>query len=259
MPGAALYARMEANLIESWARYATGSPGGFVQRFAAASVAVFPEEPERAVYNNAVLVRGLDVRAAMDALARLEALYADASVDRYAVWAHDREAATLDALERRGYRFDTSTRAMAMTLDGLRPASTDAEIRPVSWREYVDRLERFEMPAGLLRNAEPDDFHVSVADVDGETVAAAVAFDYAGDCGIYNVTTLPHARRRGLATALAARQLREARERGCTTASLQATQMAEGIYRAVGFKDLGRFVEYVRAPGSPRHAPPSAR
>lgn len=45
----------------------------------------------------------------------------------------------------------------------------------------------------------------------------------------------------------------EARERGCTTVSLQSTPMAEGVYAGVGFRDLGRFDEYVAAatvPGS---------
>ena len=55
-----------------------------------------------------------------------------------------------------------------------------------------------------------------------------------------------HARRRGLATALTVRQLYDGRERGCTTAGLQATEMAEGVYGSVGFRDLGRFIEYVK-------------
>jgi hypothetical protein len=37
----------------------------------------------------------------------------------------------------------------------------------------------------------------------------------------------------------------EAAERGCRTASLQSTAMGEGIYAAVGFRDLGRILEYV--------------
>jgi hypothetical protein len=35
------------------------------------------------------------------------------------------------------------------------------------------------------------------------------------------------------------------RARGCQTASLQATPMAERVYSAVGFRNLGRFLEYV--------------
>jgi GNAT superfamily N-acetyltransferase len=59
--------------------------------------------------------------------------------------------------------------------------------------------------------------------------------------------TVPAAPRRGLATALSAHAVAAARERGCTTASLQSTAMAEGVYAGVGFRDLGRFDEYVPA------------
>ena len=57
------------------------------------------------------------------------------------------------------------------------------------------------------------------------------------DCGIYNVGTVPRrARRRGYGTALIAAQAYAARARGCRTASLQSTPMAEGGYAAVGFR-----------------------
>jgi predicted GNAT family acetyltransferase len=53
------------------------------------------------------------------------------------------------------------------------------------------------------------------------------------------------ARRRGLGTALTAAQVHDARGRGCRTASLQSTEIAERVYAAVGFRDLGRILEYV--------------
>jgi predicted GNAT family acetyltransferase len=52
-------------------------------------------------------------------------------------------------------------------------------------------------------------------------------------------------RRRGLGTAVTARLVEDAAARGCATATLQATETAERLYAAVGFRDLGRFVEYV--------------
>lgn len=59
------------------------------------------------------------------------------------------------------------------------------------------------------------------------------------------VGTAPTARRRGIATALSAHAVAEAERRGCATVSLQATEMAVGVYARVGFRDLGRFEEYV--------------
>ena len=72
-----------------------------------------------------------------------------------------------------------------------------------------------------------------------------MAFDRGSDCGISNVTTLERARRRGLGTALTAVQLHDGLARGCQTASLQSTEMTERVYAAVGFRDLGRILEYV--------------
>lgn len=78
----------------------------------------------------------------------------------------------------------------------------------------------------------------------GENVATAMAFDHDGDCGVFNVSTLEAPRQRGLGTALTARHVHDAVERGCSTASLQSTAMAERVYAAVGFRDLGRILEY---------------
>ena len=77
------------------------------------------------------------------------------------------------------------------------------------------------------------------------SVATALAYDHDEDRGIYNVGTRPHARRRGLATGVTTALLRDALARGCVTASLQATPMAERLYAGLGFRDLGRFFEYV--------------
>ena len=83
-----------------------------------------------------------------------------------------------------------------------------------------------------------------IAALDGTAAAAAMAFDRGGDCGICDVATLEYARRRGLATKLTALLAHDALARGCQTASLQSAPMAEGVYPAVGFRDLGRILEY---------------
>ncbi len=84
-----------------------------------------------------------------------------------------------------------------------------------------------------------------MARLDGRDVGTALAYDHDGDCGIYNVVTVPEARGRGIGAALTALQLHHARERGCATASLQSTGIAERVCASVGFRDLGRCFEYV--------------
>ncbi len=78
-------------------------------------------------------------------------------------------------------------------------------------------------------------------------VAAAIAIAHDGDCGIFNVSTFEKARRRGLGAAMTLRLLRDGAGRGCTTASLQPTEIAERVYAAAGFPDLARLVEHVPA------------
>jgi ribosomal protein S18 acetylase RimI-like enzyme len=241
-----LYRRMEANLLASWERYAAGSAGAFLRREPEVALAVFPAPPERQVYNNALLSRGLDDAQAGSAMSFLEEQYGSAGIHGFAVWAHESEAAAIATLEARGYRVDTITRAMAMTLDAIERPRSRFAITSADWPQYVQMLGSLGAPEGLLTEMDPSGFHAAVALVDGQRVAAAIAYDHDGDCGIYNVGTMPHARRRGLGTALTAQLLHDARQRGCTTASLQATEMAEHLYSQLGFRDLGRFIEYVR-------------
>ena len=126
----------------------------------------------------------------------------------------------------------------------IRDPRPDVELGPADWSEH---LKLAGVPPGVLSRIDPSVFHVLVARLRGENVSTAIAFDFAGDCGIYNVGTLEPARRRGLATGLTAIHLHDARSRGCRTASLQSTAMAERVYGAAGFRDLGRIFEYVPA------------
>jgi ribosomal protein S18 acetylase RimI-like enzyme len=199
-----LYHRGAETLLASWAEYARAAAGGALHRHPGVAAAVFPSEPERGVYNNALLERGLAGGERRDAIEAMEAAYAAVGVTRFAAWVHESDPAMGADLQRRGYTHEETTRAMGMV----------------------------------------------VARLDGQLVATALAFDHRRDRGIYNVATLEPARRRGLATALTAYLLHDARARGCETASLQSTAAAEGVYAAVGFRDLGRILEF--APGESR-------
>jgi hypothetical protein len=243
---AELYLRGARTLLASWEQYARGAAGAAVRRFPGLAAAVFPNDPERAVYNNALLERDLAASDRADAIAAMEAAYDDASVTRFAAWVHESDAAMRADLERRGYTVDEVTRAMGMAVDDIRLPRPDLELGPADWAEHL-RLAG--VPSGFLSSMDPSAFHILVASRGRQNVSTAIALDFAGDCGIYNVGTLEPARRRGLATGLTAIHLHGARQRGCRTASLQSTAMAAGVYAAAGFRDLGRILEYV-----PRHA-----
>jgi ribosomal protein S18 acetylase RimI-like enzyme len=57
--------------------------------------------------------------------------------------------------------------------------------------------------------------------------------------GLYNVATVPGARRRGVATAVTLAALRDARAGGATMAVLGTTEMGRGIYERLGFRPVG--------------------
>jgi GNAT superfamily N-acetyltransferase len=242
-----LYIRGAGTLLASWEEYARGSAGAALRRLDGVSAAVFPSDPERAVYNNALLDRDLGRTERAAAVDAMEAAYNSAGVDRYAAWGHESDDGMRAELSGRGYAVGESTRAMGMSLDDIALAPPEVELQPLDWADYLEYLRIVGVPAGLLSGADPSAFHILGARLAGENVATAIAFDHDGDCGVFNMSTLEAARRRGLGTALTARHVHDAVERGCSTASLQSTPMAERVYAAVGFRDLGRILECARA------------
>ncbi len=237
-----LYLRGVDTLLSSWEAVARGSRDARLVRATGAAAGVFPWGPERSVYNNALLDRG----AELEAVDALEDAYASAGVDRFAVWVHESDEPMRTELEARGYVLQEMTRAMGMTLSDIRTPLPDIDLAPSDWGEYVRYLERVGVPAGLLAGVDPDAFRLLLARGEGGLVATALGFDNDGDRGIFNVSTLEHARRQGIGTALTARLVHEAAARGATTATLQSTEMAERVYAGVGFRDLGRFLEFGR-------------
>lgn len=241
-----LYLRGIATLLHSWEAIARGASGAEVRRLPGVDAAVFPAGPERAVYNNAVLARDLEPRGRREAVTAMEDAYGAAGVDGYAAWVHESDDGMQGELTRRGYAVAETTRAMGMTLDAAAPVPWPIDLSPAALGDHLAHLEAVGLPPGLLRGTDFAAFHVLMARLDGVDVATGLAHDHAGDCGVLNVSTLACARRRGIGTALTARLVADAADRGCVTASLQASEMAERVYAAVGFRDLGRIHEYRR-------------
>jgi GNAT superfamily N-acetyltransferase len=240
-----LYQRGALTLLAAWEEHARGATGASVRRLPGVAVAVFPHDPERAVYNNALLDRDLEAAHRAEALDALAETYTAAGIGDFAAWVYESDLAMRRDLQRRGYTYRESTRAMGMSLDDIRLPRPHLDLAPPGW-EWAEYLRLVGVPPGFLASADPAAYHILIARLDGDNVATAMAVDHQGDRGIFNVGTLDHARRRGLGTGLTALLVHDARERGCQTASLQSTPMAERVYANVGFRDLGRFLEYGR-------------
>lgn len=234
----ALLASTVASLVASWERYAAWSPGARLVRSEDAAIGVFPAGVDRDVFNNA-LVLGDPHRA----LAAIEQAYADAAIAHYAIWVHESRGDAGRVLEAAGYRVVERTLAMAVRLPAAGPARLAAAPIATASPEVLRAMNQ--LPADLLPAMRADGA-ARILSAGEPPAAALLALDHDGDCALAFVATLPTARRRGLATALTVRALADAAARGCESASLQSTLEAEGVYRAVGFEEVGRFREYAR-------------
>jgi GNAT superfamily N-acetyltransferase len=85
----------------------------------------------------------------------------------------------------------------------------------------------------------PDTGHMYLATVDGRPSSFVLVHYDDENCEFWIAATIPHARGRGLLSGLLYRALADARERGCTTSTTQATKMGEPVYDRLGYRKFG--------------------
>ena len=253
---ATLYARMLTGMEAFFGLAGDTSPGGFTIRREGLVASVCPEMPHRSVFNSVVYRSTPRLAAALDELA---GAYAQAGVTAWTVWTPEPDAAARDALRRSGHRLDASPQAMAAPLDEI---DLGGGAQGPEW-ERADRVEEmcavlgsafgWELgPASEIFARLPQRGQVYVARSAGRPAACVVALDAEGDCAVFNVGTLPEARGRGLCTGLMRQALADARRRGCTTTSLQATGMGGPLYARLGYRELGVIEMWERRGGRPQ-------
>ena len=81
--------------------------------------------------------------------------------------------------------------------------------------------------------------------LDGAPVAVSSVCYAGGVAGIYNVATLPRARRQGIGTAITHAAMLGARAVGYRFAILEAEAMAVSVYRRLGFEEFCQMKPYV--------------
>ena len=81
--------------------------------------------------------------------------------------------------------------------------------------------------------------------LDGRPVATSSLYLDSGVAGIYNVSTLPAVRRRGIGTAVTMAPLIEATRRGYRFAILHSSAMAHPMYEQLGFDTYCYFHQYL--------------
>lgn len=84
---------------------------------------------------------------------------------------------------------------------------------------------------------------VYVGYTDGEPVSSGFGIRTGRTIGVYNIATLPSARRRGYGAAMTVRVVADGAASGCDVAILQASEMGRPIYERLGFRTvIGRDV-----------------
>jgi GNAT superfamily N-acetyltransferase len=236
--------RNVAGLAE-WTRGLSGaSEGAHVIERDGVVASVIPLVTNRSVVNSVIY----------EDLAGLERIYDELAAtyeNAWTVWVPDHDTDTADFLAERGHVLDADPEAMVLDLDEV---------------ERPDPPPGFEMPdePGPLWSINdeaygmPGDFHRALERMSGRpglftylagTGSGLCAIDFEDDCTFWMVATTPAARGQGLATALMAHALVDARERGRTTSTLQATDLGRPVYERLGYRSLGEFQMWEKRSG----------
>ena len=236
-----LFERQYASLREFCRILGNASPDARTFERAGVLAAVVPAAPNRAVVNSVTYERAAGLA---EVLPELADEYERAGVRAWTVWVPPGDAEAVAALERAGHVLDADPAAMAMELDAFEaPRPADLDLDPAADLGTVARINDLSYTFGTddfqraLRNAPA--LHCYVARLDGRPVCCGTGHDHDGDFSVTFFATLPAARGRGLAGKVLTHALHDARERGCTTTSLQATKLGQPVYARLGYRDLG--------------------
>jgi GNAT superfamily N-acetyltransferase len=213
--------------------------GGDVLERPGLVASIVPIAPDSPTLNAGIsLAPSLDDEVLVD----LEVLFLKAGVRRWGVWVDGGSTEVVRSLQRAGLRLTSSSPGMAVALSELQlnghapagPAdlATVGRVNDLAYGNPDGRLERTlaPLPAGALRAYR--------ADHRGRAASVALALHHDEDCGVSFVATAPNHRRHGHATDVMHRVLIDAREHGCTTTSLQATELGEKLYVALGYRSV---------------------
>lgn len=222
--------------------FGSAAAGSRLIRHEGLLASVVPASPERSLFNS---VYYDDPRVLAAQLGSLAEAYEEHGVRAWTVWVPDRDRDSARLLAERGHLLDAAPRAMAIELADFAaepeaPAGLDlAPIDAADCATLNDLAYGYGEDGFRAGLAEETAIRWYGAFEDGEPVGCVGAIEVGEDCCITGVATLPPRRGRGIAGGLLRQALAEARERGLTSASLQATRAGAPLYERLGFRDLG--------------------
>jgi len=111
--------------------------------------------------------------------------------------------------------------------------------------------EAFGMPEAMVREImtvamlEQPHVAVYVGYTDGQPVSTGMGCRTGRTIGVYNISTIESARRRGYGEAMTARVVADGAAAGCDVAILQASEMGAPIYERLGFRTVVEYMGYI--------------
>lgn len=235
-------ALIRAGQPPSWRVLAEGSGGGVWERDDVLA-AIVPIAPERSVFNS-VFYRDGD--ALIASLGEIASAYEEAGVRAWTVWVPEDDTETAAALERAGHLDDAQPRDMGMGLSELREPDPDPEEEIVERGDYAAMAAINEIAYGFppgefvaVERAVVPGMRIYFTRLGGEDVATLAILPVGTDALVAWVAALPEARGRGISGRLLSRALREARDAGLETTTLQATKLGAPVYAGLGYRDFG--------------------
>ena len=200
---------------------------------------IVPGAPESPTLNAAV---ALEPDVIPGHLQELEERYRAANIRRWGVWLDASATAATRALYHAGLSPTAQSPGMGAdieAIDNTQPTQQEADLATVGRVNdiaYGNRDQRLERTLAPLPNGILNGFRADLED--GTAGAVALAHLHLDDCGISFVATVPKARRTGLATNVMQQALAHALTEGCTTTTLQATDVGERLYEHLGYRRL---------------------
>lgn len=170
-------------------------------------------------------------------------------------------------LERHGFVSEGQMPGMAVDLANLNenlPMPVGLSVQPVSDDATLKQWSRvtaagFGMPDfaanafyDFMCHVDPNAILAYLGWWNDQPVATSLVVLAAGVAGIYNVATIPEARRQGIGAVMTGVPLRDARGRKYKVGILHASEMGVSVYRSLGFQEHCKIGQYV---WSPDHKP----
>ncbi len=241
-----------ASLLDETRLLSASAPGSWLYEDGSIFASVVPAAPDQPIANTVTYSSPATV---VPSLVALTDVYRSARVDQWRVWAPEWHGEVAAALKRTGYVRTARLPAIVFDLVASEPPAigdldydADCDMPTLGYVNQVAHASGTGLAAALVLRPQNLGVRIYRARVAGETAAVVAAMDHEGpegpDCGVYFGATLPRFRRRGFGTRLVSAAITEARERGCITASGQASLMGAPVWAAMGFRTVFHFDTY---------------